>query len=212
MIVLKADESMEKSDLAPSRLEHARLKIADLSEVRKGQPLGLIAYAGSAHLVLPPTRDTTVVKNMAREVSPAVMPKLGDRLDLAIREAGRILREGGQGGSIVVLADGVNVEPQLLQAIPNEVSFPIQFLATNTSRSPEDSSLASAAKMLKAKVEPLRVDGRDISAIVRRAAGSAATVRDSSFEQWQDEGYWLVPLIALLLLNGFRRKRIGEYT
>jgi len=210
MIVLKADESMEKSDLEPSRLEHARLKIADLCAVRKGQPLGLIAYAGSAHLVLPPTRDTAIVESMAREVSSAVMPTQGDRLDLAIREAGRILREGEQGGSIVVVADGVGVEPQLLQAIKDEVSFPVQFLAVNTPGSPEDKSLVAAAKMLKASVEPLRVDGRDISAIVRRAAGSAAAVGDTSREQWQEEGYWLVPFIALLLLLGFRRKRTGE--
>ena len=61
MILLKADLSMMQPDPAPSRLERARLKIADLAEARKGQPLGLIAYAGSAHLVLPPTRDTAVV-------------------------------------------------------------------------------------------------------------------------------------------------------
>jgi Ca-activated chloride channel homolog len=44
VILLKADASMEKSDIAPSRLERARLKIVDLAEARKGQPLGLIAF------------------------------------------------------------------------------------------------------------------------------------------------------------------------
>lgn len=65
MILLKADSSMERPDPAPSRMERARLKINDLAEARKGQPLGLIAYAGSAHLVLPPTRDTVAVAEMA---------------------------------------------------------------------------------------------------------------------------------------------------
>ena len=89
MILLKADISMETPDPAPSRLERARLKIADLAAARKGQPLGLIAYAGSAHLVLPPTRDTAVVAQMAAEISPEIMPVPGDRLDLALRKAAR---------------------------------------------------------------------------------------------------------------------------
>ena len=58
----------------------ARLKIADFAAERTGQPLGLVAYAGSAHLVLPPTRDTSVVATMAAEISPAIMPKRGDDL------------------------------------------------------------------------------------------------------------------------------------
>ena len=61
---------MESPDPAPSRIERAHLKIADLADIRKGQPLGLIAYAGSSHLVLPPTRDTAVVAQMAAEISP----------------------------------------------------------------------------------------------------------------------------------------------
>ena len=70
MILMKADISMETPDPAPSRLERAQLKIADLAAARKGQPLGLIAYAGSAHLVLPPTRDTATVATIAAGISP----------------------------------------------------------------------------------------------------------------------------------------------
>ena len=71
MILLKASDSMNRSDLTPTRGQRAQLKIADLAEARNGQPLGLIAYAGSAHLVLPPTKDTQVVAEMAaRDQSP----------------------------------------------------------------------------------------------------------------------------------------------
>ena len=41
---------------------------------------GLIAYAGSAHLVLPPTTDGTVVTTMASALAPDVMPRQGDAL------------------------------------------------------------------------------------------------------------------------------------
>ena len=65
MILLKADTSMEEIGATPTLLERAQLKIADLTRIRQGQPVGLIAYAGSAHLVLPPTRDTSIVSEMA---------------------------------------------------------------------------------------------------------------------------------------------------
>ena len=105
MLVLKAGESMNQSDLLPSRMERAKLKIADFAALRKGQPLGLVTYAGSAHLVLPPTRDTSVVATMAAEITPAIMPKQGDNLAAALQLAELTL--GNAGGSIVVVADSV---------------------------------------------------------------------------------------------------------
>ena len=107
MLVLKVTPTMLTSDLAPSRLERARQKIADLLKAHDGMPAGLIAYSGSAHLVLPPTPDREIVLSLAHALSPDIMPREGDRLDEAVALADRILKEGGQGGSIVVLADTV---------------------------------------------------------------------------------------------------------
>lgn len=210
MILLKADISMETPDPAPSRLERARLKIADLAEARRGQPLGLIAYAGSAHLVLPPTRDTAVVAQMAAEISPEIMPSRGDRLDLALREANRVLTEGKQGGSIIVMADAVDTERAALQTLAKEISFPIQFLAVNSPESSQNDSLRAAARTLKATVEPLDVEGRDVAAIVRHASNAPIAQRGEEGERWQESGYWLVPLVGLFVLGLFRREASKE--
>jgi Ca-activated chloride channel family protein len=211
MILLKADISMETPDPAPSRLERAHLKIADLAEARKGQPLGLIAYAGSAHLVLPPTRDTAIVAQMAAELSPETMPTPGDRLDLALREANRILTEGQQGGSIVVLADAVDTDAAALQAVAKELSVPVQFLAVNTPESSQNGLLRGAAKTLGAKVEPLDVVGNaDVGAILRRAASTPVAQRGEQGERWQEAGYWLVPLVGLIVATSFRREEQKE--
>lgn len=204
MILLKADVSMEQPDPAPSRLERARLKIADLADARKGQPLGLIVYAGSAHLVLPPTRDTGIVANMAAQISPEIMPVSGDRLDLALREAARILEEGQHGGSIVVLADAVDTDPVALQTL--KLSQPVQFLAVNAPDSSQDEALRAAAKILGATVEPLDVKGKDIAAIVHHAARAPVAQRGGEGEHWQESGYWLVPLLGLIVLASFRRE------
>jgi Ca-activated chloride channel family protein len=201
---------MEQPDPAPSRLEHARLKIADLAQARKGLPLGLIAYAGSAHLVLPPTRDTAIVGRMAAEISPEIMPAAGDRLDLALREAGRVLAEGQQGGSIVILADAVDTDPAALQALQKDFSLPMQFLAINAPESSQNDSLRAAARILDADVYPLDVEGNDVLAIVRRAASAPVAQHGEQGGQWQEAGYWLVPLISLFVLMSFRREEQQE--
>lgn len=211
MILLKADVSMETPDPAPSRLERAHLKIADLAQARKGQPLGLIAYAGSAHLVLPPTRDTEAVAQMAAEISPQIMPVPGDRLDLALREAGRILAEGKQGGSIVVLADSADTEGSALQVVKQELAAPVQFLAMSVPESSQTESLRGAARTLGAKLEPLTIDNdTDVAAIVRHAASAPVARQGDGSDRWQEAGYWLVPLVGLVVLGSFRRKTEGE--
>lgn len=210
MILLKADLSMMQPDPAPSRLERARLKIADLAEARKGQPLGLIAYAGSAHLVLPPTRDTAIVAKMAAEIGPEIMPAPGDRLDLALREAVRVLAEGKQGGSIVVLADAVDADPAALGALHKDISIPVQFLAINSPESSQIDSLRAAAKTLGAGIEQIDVEGNDIAAIVRHAASAPVAKRGQRGEHWQEAGYWLLPLLGLVALISFRREQSTE--
>lgn len=210
MILLKANSSMETTDLPPTRLERAQLKIADLTEMRKGQPLGLIVYAGSAHLVLPPTEDTPVVADMASEISPDIMPVSGDRLDLALQEAARILGEYPQGGHVVVMADSVDTDPDLLQPLRRSLPFAVQFLAVNIPESSEYVSLHTAARTLRAPVESIDVEDGDIAGIVRRAKGSTGMQGAEQSGQWQEAGYWLVPLLGAIVLLSFRRKEYGS--
>jgi Ca-activated chloride channel family protein len=203
MILLKADNSMETSDIAPNRLERAHLKITDLAKARQGQPLGLITYAGSAHLVLPPTRDTATVATMAAEISPEIMPEPGDRLDLALRRATEVLTKGGQGGTLLVIADSVDGD---LAALSDATDLPVLFLAINTPDSSQDSSLRAAARELGAKVESLTASSEDIDAIVRRAARTPVGKAGEQGALWHVAGYWIIPILALLFIANFRRE------
>ncbi len=56
MIVLALSSSMDQPDVAPTRLERAKQKVSDLIAARAGARSGLIAYAGTAHLVDAPDR------------------------------------------------------------------------------------------------------------------------------------------------------------
>ncbi|QEG35220.1 vWA domain-containing protein [Bythopirellula goksoeyrii] len=206
VVLLKAEASMNVADPEPSRLERAKLKLADLTAERKGQPLGLIAYAGSAHLVLPPTRDTDVVRQMANEISPEIMPEPGDRLDLALLEAQRILAESETSGSILVIADSIATDLPALSEAAKAVALPIQILAIDSPDSPEQTSILTAAKRIGASVQKFTPDDSDIKKIVQTAARAPLMVAGDESDHWMEMGYYLVPVVALLFLFVFRQE------
>jgi Ca-activated chloride channel family protein len=190
MLVLKVTPTMMTGDLAPSRLERARQKMADFLEAHDGMPAGLIAYSGSAHLVLPPTPDRGIVLSLAHALSPAIMPREGDRLDEAVALADRILKEGGQGVSILVLADTVRAG-QVFDA-------PFTLLAMLPERTP--------LPALSQRVVRTTVDDADIESLSRRlSTAGAPPAAPGEGERWRDAGYWLTPVLALLMIGWFRR-------
>jgi Ca-activated chloride channel family protein len=205
VVVLKAGESMNLTDLPPTRMERAHLKITDLADQRKGQPLGLVAYAGSAHLVLPPTRDTLVVAQMAAEISPDIMPKPGDDLPAALRLAHQNL--GDLGGSIVVLTDSVpESDTDALRTFRKEFRTPVHFLAIARPDTPELDTIKTAASTLDASLTPLTPDSTDIASLIKKTARTPVAVAAAGQgTRWSEAGWWLLLPIALLVLINFRR-------
>lgn len=199
-IVLRVTPSMLTEDLAPTRLDRARQKLADILAAREGASTALIAYAGSAHLVLPPTPDSAVILDLAKALSPEIMPKQGDDLAGALALARRALAGIGQGGAILLLAD---------EALPGSVesqpagSPPLTILAL---RDAESAGLAEVEKTLGGTVVPTTPDQADVAAIVRRLdRGDNAAGIAGEGDHWSEAGYWLVPILALLALPWFRR-------
>jgi Ca-activated chloride channel family protein len=207
MILLRVNQTMTTGDLQPSRLERARQKIADLLELREGAATGLIAYSGSAHLVLPPTPDRDVVLSMAQALAPEIMPSEGDRLADAVKLAAGVLSDGRQGGSIVILADTVATgQIDELRDI-NANGPPISILAmVPPDRVDADPSLSQVSTVLDASLDKVTVDRGDVTTMARRLArqGQPADVVGEG-TRWQEAGYWLTPLIALIVLGWFRR-------
>lgn len=200
-IVLKVTPSMLTEDLAPTRLDRARQKLADILAAREGASTALIAYAGSAHLVLPPTPDSAVVLDLAKALSPQIMPKPGDDLAGALALARRVLAGTGQGGSILLLADAV------ASSLPAQ-SAGSQALTILAVHGPgaAASGLTEAAKVLGGTLIATTPDQADVAAVVRRLdRGDNAAGVAGEGEHWREAGYWLVPMLALLVLLWFRR-------
>jgi len=163
-----------------------------------------------AHLVLPPTRDTSVVAAMAAAIGPQVMPRPGNDLAAALGLAAAALGESG--GSIVVLADAAPPRDESVwRELRNEYPWPVHFLAVARSDTPEWDTLNRAAAALGASITPLTPDSADVLSLVRRTAKAPVAVAAvAAGTRWAEAGWWLVPWLALFSLQTFRRVRDAE--
>lgn len=205
MVVLKVAPSMLGTDLQPTRLDRARQKLSDLLALREGAPTGLIAYAGSAHLVLPPTPDAPVIEVMAGALAPNMMPREGDRISVAVKLASQVLKEGGQGGSIIVFAD--TISPSEIGALRQKQDLPVTLFAMQPApRAAADPGINAAVTALAADLVVPTPDTKDVAELARTLTrrGAAPPVAGEA-PRWEEAGYWLTPFIALLVLGWFRR-------
>jgi len=205
VVLLKVSGTMLASDVQPSRLERAKHKLRDLLELRQGSSTGLIVYSGSAHLVMPLTRDDRIISTMVADLTPELMPVDGDALVQALHLAEQVLKNSGVPGSALVIAD--NVSPAQAQALSTSgIALPVQFLSVQSLSAVVDNGLQSAAANLNAPIVELTVDQADVAAAARRAQSSLKSVSATKEgTRWQDAGYSMLPLIALLALMWTRR-------
>ena len=201
MILVKVTPSMEATDLPPSRLERARLKVQELLLLREGSPTGLVAYSGSAHMVMPMTSDSGIINHMLEALEAGVLPEDGDRLDQALNLAREAIENKSGGGSILILADSIaDYQLDALATIRKSRGPSIQILSCNAT----PGSLNSGAQALGATLHVMSADNSDIESIQNRAE-SALAFSSGDDDRWRDDGFLLMPLLALGLLFWGRR-------
>ena len=205
VVLLKVSKTMNATDVQPSRLERAKHKLHDLLELRQGASTGLIVYSGSAHLVMPLTRDDRIIGTMAADLSPEIMPSNGDALAQALGQAEKLLLKAGIPGSVLVIADTV-AATQIPSLSGLGYQLPVQFLACQSPTAPVDKGLRTAAAGLDASVTALSIDSTDVERIARRAQSELRTADSpEGNDRWHDSGYALLPLIATATLMWSRK-------
>jgi Ca-activated chloride channel family protein len=217
-IVVKVTPQMLAQDIQPSRLQRSVQKIHDLLELRNDIRSGLIAYAGSAHLVMPLTSDNGVINSFAAALEPGIMPVEGDEPAEAIELASRRLKDAAVPGSIVLITDSVDTS-QLseLETIHKNAAIDVHILAmaagTDVIPPPGSypapaldlDSLKKAAKAMGGTVTTVTPDKRDVDELSARIERSISHVPAQEGQQWKDSGYYLLFLLAFIMLSFFRR-------
>jgi Ca-activated chloride channel family protein len=205
VVLLKVSETMNGTDVQPSRLERAKQKLRDLLALRKGASTGLIVYSGSAHLVMPLTKDDRIINAMIEELTPELMPIDGDALIAAIEKAGYLFEKSNTSGSVLVMAD--TVSPSQVNALSaDEIKLPVQFLAVHSPSIKIDDGLKRAASILNGSVVKMTFDRKDVEEIAESAQTEFRSLSSSQEgERWRDTGYAMIPLIALCGLMWSRK-------
>ncbi len=221
IIALDVSETMNQSDIQPSRLLRAKQKIIELLEVRGDANTALIAFAGSAHTVMPITNDSEMIRHFLDSLDNTLMPQSGKRPQSILPIAEELFRPTLVPGTLLMMGDGASLETvnqfssffgshshQLIvwafgttgaiqqQDIVNETEAPIIPMQLSQLESLIDDSHGRLILMSH--------DKQDVSKVGRAIENNLVIVEDAS-RPWLDSGYPLVFLLATLFLFWFRR-------
>ncbi|WP_251977595.1 VWA domain-containing protein [Salinicola avicenniae] len=200
VIALEVTPSTLANDVPPSRLERAVLKIESLLATRSGAETALIAYSGSAHLVVPLTGDPALIKPYLEGLSPAVMPVEGDVAGQALALAETLLADQPVPGTILFLSDGVS-GANLSAFTARDDANTLAFLSLLPGEAP-----LPEIEGLGARQVSVSADDSDIQTLERLLASAyRQALIDDDRLAWEDRGVWLAWPAALLALLGFRR-------
>jgi Ca-activated chloride channel family protein len=187
----------------PSRLARSVEKIHDLLHQRGSAKTCLIAYSGTAHLVMPATTDGNIINTFAQSLDPEIMPVEGDAAAEALQLADQALSDCG-GGSVWWITDDIPQDQvSKLQKWFGESKSRVNVLPA-IAPGREADLLAQSGRDLGADVVALSADDSDIGELAK-LSNFKPTLGDDEQGRWADSGYWLTPLLVILLLPLFRR-------
>lgn len=107
MICLDASRSMLAEDIAPNRLERAKMDVRELLRVLPGDRVGLITFGGKPVLKCPLTADYGYYRLMLDEISSDSVPVGGSMIGDAVRKAADSFDDKEKNHkAIVLITDG----------------------------------------------------------------------------------------------------------
>ncbi len=102
-IAVDTSRSMLASDVAPTRLQVAKLEIRRLLDGLRGERIALIAFAGAAFLQCPLTVDYGAARVFLQVIDESLIPLPGTNISAAIDLARKKVFAGKDGGGVLVL-------------------------------------------------------------------------------------------------------------
>jgi Ca-activated chloride channel family protein len=217
IIALDVSETMNQNDVQPSRLLRAKQKVIELLALRRDANTALIAFSGSAHIVMPITKDGEMIRHFLDSLDNTLMPKTGKLPHSVLPVANRLLQATVVPGTLLMIGDGASAvtvshfakffeeqphqflmwaigDTRLIEAAESQSSIiPIQL-----------SQLQALTDASAGRLVLMTHDKQDVAQINRYIENNLVIVNDAS-RPWFDSGYPLVFVIALLLLLWFRR-------
>ena len=231
VVLLDTTPAMLAADVQPNRLEQAKRKILDLLQARQDAQTAVIAFAGSAHVLVPLSNDIATTQNLLDALQPALMPEAGHRADLAVQRALELLEQGANGrGRLLLIGSSLNQQERdaigmslgengqrlLILGIGTEQGAPIAQEDGSFLKDDEgailiprlnERTLRRFAAELGGRYQGARIDDTDLRSLgLLERNGELLNQADTTqLDTWLDQGYWL--LLPLLLLAACAGRR-----
>jgi Ca-activated chloride channel family protein len=106
VVAIDTSKSMLTTDIAPNRLERAKLAALELMQRAGADRMGLVAFAGDAFLECPLTIDNTAFQQSVQALNVNSIPQGGTAIAEAINTALTAFKEKGHYQALVLLTDG----------------------------------------------------------------------------------------------------------
>lgn len=217
IIAIDVSETMEQNDVQPSRLLRAKQKILQLLELRGDTKTALIAYAGSAHIVMPITDDREMIRHFLDVLTPNLMPVKGKLPQTILPLAQSLFATSSVPGTLLIVGDGATAETskaveqffqqnnhQLIVWAIGDAQLTQQ---NNTERNLIPLQLQQLENLADAgngRLVAMSHDQADINTVARYIEHNLVVVDDKS-RPWHDAGYALVFLVSFIFLFWFRK-------
>lgn len=220
MIALDLSKSMLANDLQPTRLERAKYKTRDFLDANPRARTGLIAFAGTAHLVLPFTSDYSIIRQQMSSLEQRSMPVPGSNFEQLIAILDTTMKKIVAPSTILLITDAlsssdaallatwinstVNHLDILIMSTPN--GAPVPGYPKVISRQ-DPSVLQNLSGNPKITVIPITLDKSDIAGIALQVKNKLVFEKEHKKDnkQWEDRGELFIFPALLITALWFRR-------
>ena len=223
IIALDVSKTMEQGDVQPSRLLRAKQKIIELLELRGDSKTALIAFAGSAHVVMPITNDREMIRHFLDALDAKVMPVPGKLPETIIPLLDNLLSTTNVPGTVLLVGDGAT--SNTVKAFKDYFETKAAQLiiwgigkSTNLAGEGKNEAEALMADVIPLQLEQLKAlseysngrlilmsyDNSDVNRVNNYIKHNLVIVDDNS-RPWHDSGYPMLFLVAAIFLFWFRK-------
>jgi Ca-activated chloride channel family protein len=215
LIALDLSRSMLATDIQPSRLERAKFKISDLLDANPRARAGLVAFAGSAHPVLPFTSDYKLVKHHAASLINRIIPVQGTNIPVLLGLADTMLQKIEAPSTLILMTDEIDAnDATLIENYLQGTHHRIEILLFSTPMgaavpghpkiiSKQDPMvIANLAQDSALTITPLTLDKSDVQGIASRIAKRLVFEKDKQKDEkeWDDMGLlFMIPVLPITL-------------
>ncbi|MCH8327277.1 MAG: VWA domain-containing protein [Candidatus Marinimicrobia bacterium] len=229
LLLLDTSVSMDAADVKPSRMEKAKYEVGRLISSLEGDRIGMIVFAGSAHLHFPLTSDYAAARLFLNAVDTRLVQLQGTVLSEALRLAiDTFDPETEKYKSVVILSDGEDHDGRALEiateaaatgiiihtvGVGSPAGAPIQIAGGNEFKKDAAGRVVTSKlnePMLRALARAgggtyTRVDNRsgDLSLLADEIlAMEKRTLKTQAFSQFEDRyQFFVLPALLLLIME-----------